>query len=220
MAKRIILIVLILATVGLIAGTYLQVNSLRGIIGRVQDADLDFKDIKFTTTGLDDFNPTSLLPIMQIFMGKAAALEELQLPQATSEQIGQLNLTLPPGWQIGKDEIGADKAYQTANTTVVMVEDQDGNFAVITKTQDPDPQAFLAKITNQYAQVLETSGFEINTYAITLPQGQQAQVIELQQGDMAIQIRGWVSGNAVNIVALTSNPAQQAVAQQIFESIQ
>jgi len=218
MARIVVLIVLGLATVGLMAGAAIGVTTtLAQVAGNIEM--LDLEGVSLSTTGLDELNPTALLPVMQIFMGKAAILEEIELPQATSEAVGDLNLTLPPGWQIAQDEQGADKTYQTADSIVVMVEDQDGNFAVISRTEKADPEGFLATTTNQYSHLLETSGFDISTYTVTMSEGQQAQAIDVQQADLVIRIRGWVSDGEVYIIALTSNPEDLAVSLQIFDSL-
>jgi len=211
--------VLGLATVGLIAGVALQTMNVAKLVSSVDE--IDFQGVGVTTSGLEGINLTALMPIMQIFIGKAAIAEVIQLPQATAEQVGELNLTLPPGWAIAKDASGTPKTYQSLDgtTVVVQLEDADGNSAVITKTEKPNPEGFLSDTISQISHVLEASGYDINTYTVTRAAGQEAQVIEVQQANLAIQIRGWVSNGDVYIVALNSNPENLAVSQQIFESI-
>ncbi len=215
--KLIALIVLVLFAGALIAGIVIKVTNLTNLVGGLEEVDLEGLSIE--TTGLDDINLVTLLPLAQIFMGKAVDLEKIELPKATQQTIAGLSLNLPPGWEIAKDESGQDKTYQAANSTVVMAEDKDGNFAIISKSTVANPGSFLSDTLNQHSNLLEISGFDINAYTMVMPQGQQAQVIDVQQEDLAIQIRGWVSGSEVYIITLTSHPDDLPVSEQIFGSL-
>lgn len=215
--KTIALIVLVLFAGALIAGIVIKVTDLTKLVGGLEEVDLEGLSTK--TTGLEDINLTTLLPLAQIFMGKAIALENIELPKATQQTIAGLNLNLPPGWEIAKDKAGQDKAYQTGNSTVVMAEDKDGNFAIISKSTVANPESFLSNTLNQHSNLLDISGFDINAYTMVMPQGQQAQTIDVQHEDLAIQIRGWVSGSEVYIIILTSQPDDLAVSEQIFGSL-
>lgn len=217
MIKTIGLIVLILVAGGLVAGIYLQVPDMIDRVDRLSD--MNFDEVRSETTGLEDMNLTNLLPLMQVFMGKAVSLESIELPKATQAAVAGLNLTLPPGWEVAKDAAGDYKAYQTSTSTVVMVQDKDGNFAVISTTQVANPSAFLSTTMSKQASLLELSGFEVNAYTTTMPKGQQAKAVDVLQGDTAIQIRGWVSGNKAYLITLTSDPQDLAVTEQVFGSL-
>ena len=217
MIRTIALIALILAAAGLVAGIYLQVTDITGRVDELADMSLDQVSIK--TTWLDDVNLTALLPLMQVFMGQAIDFETIELPQATQTAVTGLNLTLPSGWEIAKDAAGQNKAYQTTTSTVVMVEDKRGNFAIISATQVADPAAFLSDMMNQQANLLKTSGFAVNAYTTTMANGQEAKAIDLVQGGMAIETRGWISGNKVYIITLSSDADDLPVTEQVFGSI-
>lgn len=217
MAKLIYLVVLVLVAGGLIIGIVTQVTSL---IDRVDNlSDLDLGELETETTGLDEMNLTNLLPLMQIFMGRAVALDQIELPKATQITAGDLNLTLPPGWDIAQDQEGADKVYQTQTSTIVMVEDKDGDFAIISTSEVDDPEGFLSDTMNRQAFLLETSGFEIDAYTVLMPHGQQAQAVDVWEEDLVIQIRGWVSGDEVTVINLTTSPGNLAVSEPVFGSI-
>lgn len=219
--KLISVVVLVLAAGGLIGGIAAQSSSLSDAIADLQD--LDFDDLDAETTGLDDINLINLLPLLQVFMGKAVSLDKIDLPGATQQTVANLDLTLPPGWDIAEDESGEAKSYETGNSSVVMVEDKDGNFAVISKsTKDDaaDAQAFLSNTMNQQAYLLETSGFEVDAYTLTMSQGQEAYAVDVTQADFVIQIRGWISGTDVYIINLTSSDEALAVSEQVFGSVQ
>lgn len=215
--KTIARIIVGLVGLALIAGVVVKGNALISLMDSAQGMDLE--GVNFTAEGLTDIDLTAALPIMQVFIGKAAILEDLELPQASAEAVGSLNLTLPPGWQIGQDESGADMAYETGTSTVVVLEDQDGNSAVVARTTVPNPPEFLSNTTNQYITALETSGATVNAYTTAMSDGRQAQAIDVQQGDLTIQIRAWISGSEVFIVALTADQQSLSVSQQVFDSL-
>lgn len=215
--KTIARIIVGLVGLALIAGVAVRGNALIGLMDSAQG--LDLEGVNFQAGGLDEINLTAALPIMQIFMGKAAVFEDFELPQASAEAVGSLNLTLPPGWAIGQDESGADMAYQTGTSTVVVLEDQDGNSAVVARTTVPNPPEFLSNTTNQYITALETSGATVNAYSTIMEDGRQAQAIDVQQGDLTIQIRAWISGSDVFVVALTADMESLSVSQQVFSSL-
>lgn len=208
---------LVLLAGALVGGIVIEVTGLTGHVDSL--GELDLNGVNVETTGLEEVNLTALLPLVQIFMGKAVALEKIELPKATQETVGELSIELPPGWEIAVDEDGEDKTYQTNSSTVVMLEDQDGNFAVISTSKVADPDGFLSDTMNQHANLLEISGFEINAYTIAIPRGRQALAIDVLQDDLAIQIRGWVYGTEVSIITLTSHPDDLAVSEQVFGSI-
>ncbi len=217
MIRTIGLILMVVAAFGLVAGIALQAGNIQSLLDNLNDLNLD--NVDATVTGLDDINLSKLLPLLQVFMGRAVSLDKITLPKSTQVTIADVTLDLPPGWQVAGDGAGGHKVYQTSQSTVIMVEDQKGNFAIITRNEASDPQAFVMQTLNQQAYLYETSGFVVDAYTLTTPGGHEAMVIDVDREDLAIQARGWVDGGVAHIITLTANPADMPVAEQVFWSL-
>lgn len=222
MVKLIAVIVLVLMAGGLVVGIASEVSIVSDLKAKFDDMNTD--NVEIETAGLDDINLVNLLPLLQIFVGKAASFSDFTLGESKQVALTGLNvtLTLPNGWVVDKDEAGKEKAYKSGANTVIMVKDQDGDSAIITKTEKSDAssaQKFLSDNINKWAFVLETSGYQVDAYTLTLPKGQQARALDVQQNNMAIEVRGWISGNNVYIVNLTSSIVNLPVSEQVFGSI-
>lgn len=206
-------LLLLAATVGIMvmlgSQLYPLVSDLKG--------GLKMEELKVKITGTENIDVASLLPVAQIFLGKAVFLEEAP-PVGQSSQVttSELALTVPSGWTLSKE-------YTALNSYAVLLRDQDGNFATISKSTAPqsqEPQEFLADMARRYSRLMDISGFEVVSYTALMPDGRQVQAINAQGANIMMEIRGWVAPSTDNIyvVALTSRPQQLVVSEKIFDS--
>lgn len=175
---------------------------------------LEMEELKVKTTGVEEIDIGSLLPLAQIFLGKAVFLEEApSIVQPTQVTTAELALTLPAGWNLSEE-------YTITTSYAVLLRDEDGNFATISKSSASDPQEFLGDLVRRYARLIETSGFDVVSYTALMPDGRLIQVIDAQGANLLMEIRGWIapSTSKVYIVALTTRPEQVQVSEKIFES--
>ncbi|MCX5998336.1 MAG: hypothetical protein NTU41_01755 [Chloroflexi bacterium] len=220
MARIILLVVLVVLACGLAAGVAAQVVNVNDIAGDLKD--MDTNDVGVEVTGLEDVNLVTLLPLMEVFMGRAMSMADISFPTSTQVPVETLSLQVPVGWNVVKDDTGADKAYSSGDSSVVVVREQPGSSAAISSSQEADSAAagkLLSDTMNQQSRLLGIAfGQAASVYTVALPQG-QAKAVDVQQGDNAVQVRGWTSGTQVYVVVLTSTPQNMAVSGQIFGSI-
>lgn len=213
MSKKILLSLIAAVTILLSVVVALRVSQLASLLSELPE-EIDFEEAKIKTVGIGELEIADFLPIVQLFIGKAVSLEEVELPaQPATVTAAELTLTLPAGWD-KEDEYTTDDSY------AVLLRDKDGNFATISRSTAADPETFLSNIVRRYFNLLELSGFAVIPYTLVMPDGQLAQAIDAQGTNLVVQLRAWVPEDSrqIYLVVLTSRPEDLMVSRQIFES--
>lgn len=219
--KKILMLLTAAVTVLLIGVTALRLSEVTSLVSKLPK-EIDLEGVQVKTVGLGELKAASFLPVIQIFIGRAVSLKEVQLSQLlqpSTVSAGGLDLTLPAGW-------GAQSEYITPDgtTQAVLLRDEDGNFAAISQNTilgTQDPQEFIADAARQYSSLLEPVGFTVTSYVVTMPDGHQAQAVDAQGANLVIQLRAWVSSedpSKAYLVVLTSSREDILVSQKIFAS--